>query len=160
MKTFLLLVAITIASFAKAQITKVSLQASGLTCSMCSNSITKALKTLDFVEKIDANLKTYTYEITFKKDSRIDFDKIRQKVENAGFSISGFTAFINFNKQQLAGDQSVRIGEQTLLITNAKEQLIDGTRQVTILEKGFIPAKKAKSSPFLNYSPGTYHVAI
>lgn len=160
MRTFLLLVAITIATLAKAQITKVSLQASGLTCSMCSNSITKALKTLDFIEKIDANLKTYTYEITFKKDSRIDFDRIRQKVENAGFSISGFTAFINFNKLQLSGDSSIRIGEQTLIITSTKEQFLDGTKQVTILEKGFIPAKMAKSSPFLNYSPGIYHVSM
>ena len=36
----------------EAQVTKVSLQASGLTCSMCSNAINKALKSLDIVENV------------------------------------------------------------------------------------------------------------
>ncbi|MGO8056378.1 heavy-metal-associated domain-containing protein, partial [Rhizobium leguminosarum] len=74
----------------KAQVTKVSLQASGLTCSMCSNSIHKALKTLDFVDKVDADIKTYTFEISFKTNSKVDFNLIKKKVEGAGFTVSGF----------------------------------------------------------------------
>ena len=66
MKSIFLFIAIAFSVATNAQITKVSLQASGLTCSMCSNSINKALKTLDFVERVDADIKTYTFEILFK----------------------------------------------------------------------------------------------
>lgn len=78
----------------QAQVTKVYLQASGLTCSMCSNSINKALKTLDFIDKVDADIKNYTFEISFKANSIVDFDKIKKKVEDAGFSVSDFVAIL------------------------------------------------------------------
>ena len=66
MKNIFLLLAISISMVTKAQVTKVSLQASGLTCSMCSNAINKALKSLDFVDKVEADIKNYTFEILFK----------------------------------------------------------------------------------------------
>ena len=74
MKTYFLIIAIAISQAVTAQATKVYLKASGLTCSMCSNSINKALKTLDFVENVNADLKTYTFEISFKANSNIDFN--------------------------------------------------------------------------------------
>ena len=79
MKKILLFIAIAFSVATHAQVTKVSLQASGLTCSMCSNSINKALKTLDFVLKVDADIKTYTFEISFKPNADIDFDMIREE---------------------------------------------------------------------------------
>src|SRR6476620_5691832 len=81
MKKIFLLLAIVVSMIAKAQITKVYLQASGLTCSMCSNAINKSLKTLDFVEKVDADVKSYTFEIYFKQNAQIDFDNIKTQVE-------------------------------------------------------------------------------
>ena len=73
---------------ATAQIKKVSLQASGLTCSMCSNSIFKALKTLDFVDNVEANIKTSTFAITFKQGAKVDMDKLKKKVEPLPGSLS------------------------------------------------------------------------
>ena len=96
MKAIFLFVALAFSMATSAQVTKVSLQASGLTCSMCSNSINKALKTLDFVDKIDTDIKTYTFEISFKVNSNVDFDKIKKKVENAGFTVSGFCGYYVF----------------------------------------------------------------
>ncbi len=107
MKTILLFIAIALSVVTRAQVTKVSLQASGLTCSMCSNSIYKALKTLDFVEEIDADVKTYTFEISFKTNSHVDFDKIKKKVEDAGFAVSGFVATIHFNNVQVKNNMPV-----------------------------------------------------
>ena len=83
MKTILLSIAIIFSVTTHAQVKSVSLQASGLTCSMCSNSINKALKTLDFIEKVDADIKTYTFKISFKPNSVVDFDLIR-KIASAG----------------------------------------------------------------------------
>src|SRR5438874_4569695 len=102
MKTLIIFfVCLVIAGTSFSQVTKVSLQASGLTCSMCSNAINKALKTLDFVDKVDADIKTYTFEISFKANSNVDFDKIKMKVEKAGFSVSGFVATVRFNNVQV-----------------------------------------------------------
>ena len=98
MKTIFLFVALAFSMATSAQVTKVSLQASGLTCSMCSNAINKALKTLDFVDEVDADIKTYTFEISFKENSNVDFDKIKTKVENAGFTVSGFCCYYPFRQ--------------------------------------------------------------
>jgi copper chaperone CopZ len=83
MKKIFLLFAVAFSVSINAQVTQVSLQASGLMCSMCSNSINKALTMLDFVLKVDADIKTYTFEIFFKPNSHVDFDLIKRKVENS-----------------------------------------------------------------------------
>ncbi|MFM2326393.1 MAG: hypothetical protein RIR31_595, partial [Bacteroidota bacterium] len=66
MKNKFLILAVLFSLAVKAQITKVSLQASGLTCSMCSNAINKSLKSLDFVDRVDANIKNSTFDILIK----------------------------------------------------------------------------------------------
>src|SRR4051794_41027824 len=113
MKIIFFLLALTTSMTTRAQVTKVSLQASGLTCSMCSNAINKALKTLDFVDKVEADIKTYTFDISFRPASSVDFDKIRQKVEGAGFSVSGFVATIQFDSVRLKANEPVTIGNHT-----------------------------------------------
>src|SRR5215210_5597656 len=125
MKRIFLIAAITFSITANAQVTKVNLQASGLTCSMCSNAINKSLKTLDFVDKIDANIKTSTFEITFKPNSKVDFDMLKNKVEKAGFSVAGFTATMQFNNVKVKMDETVTVGDKTLQFVNIKEQTLN-----------------------------------
>ena len=160
LKTILLFIAIAFSIATNAQVTKVSLQASGLTCSMCSNSIHKALNTLDFVLKVDADIKTYTFEILFKPNSAVDFDMIKKKVENAGFSVSGFDATILFNNLEILNGQPVIIEDKTFLFVNMKDQLLNGVRKVKILDKGFVSSKEFKRNPFPNGSVRTYHVTM
>ena len=160
MKITFLFIAIAFAVASTAQVTKVSLQASGLTCSMCSNSINKALKTLDFVDKIDANVKTYTFEILFKENSSVDFDKIKRKVEDAGFSVSGFIATIQFNNVEVKNNQPVIIDNKTFLFANMSEQVLNGPTEIRILDKGFVSSKEYKRNDSPVFSPGTYHAII
>jgi copper chaperone CopZ len=148
MKKIFLLLAIVVSMAAKAQVTKVSLQASGLTCSMCSNAIDKALKTLDFVDRVDADVKSYTFEISFKPNAQVDFDKIKKKVEDAGFSVSRFVAAIHFNNVQLKDHGRVTIGNYTFSIINGKEQSLNGIQKVRLLDKGFVSPKEYKSNAF------------
>jgi len=58
-----------IASFlmSSAQIKSAKLQASGLTCAMCSRAVYKALMQIPSVDKIDVNIQNSTYSINFKK---------------------------------------------------------------------------------------------
>jgi copper chaperone CopZ len=160
MKKIFLLIAITILAAAKAQVIKISLQAGGLTCSMCSNSIYKALKTLDFVKETDADIKTYTFDISFKKGKNVDFDRIREKVEEAGFSVSSFIVEMHFNKFGVKSDQPVTIFDKTFLFVNNQEQLLDGIKKIKILDKGFVSSKEFKKNSFPVSSPGKYHAII
>src|SRR4030095_12104075 len=115
-----------------AQVTKVSLQASGLTCSMCSNAINKALKTLDFVDKVDPDIKTYTFEISFKENSRVDFDLIKKKVEGAGFTVSGFVATMLFDNVRVIDGQPITIEDRTFYFVNTNDQSLNGVKQVKV----------------------------
>lgn len=160
MKKILLFIAIAFATATNAQVTKVSLQASGLTCSMCSNSIYKALKTLDFVDKVDADIKTYTFEISFKENSSVDFDMIKKKVEGAGFFVSGFFATIHFNNVRVTKDQPITIEDKTFYFVNANDQAVNGLKQVKVLDKGFVSAKEYKRNAFPGLSPHTYHATL
>ena len=160
MKKILLLIAIVFSVATHAQVSKVSLQASGLTCSMCSNSIHKALKTLDFVHEVDADIKTYTFEISFKPNADIDFDLIRKKVENAGFSVVSFVATIAFNNVQVINNQAVTIAGKTFVFVNMNEPSLDGVKRVKILDKGFVSPKKYKRNAFPISSPHTYYASL
>ena len=160
MKKIFLLITFAFSIGANAQVTKVSLQASGLTCSMCSNAINKALKTLDFVDKIDADIKTYTFEISFKENSVVDFDMIKNKVEGAGFSISGFVATIVFNNTLVSGGQPIRIENRTFYFVNTKDQTLHGARQIKILDKGFVSQKEYKRNGYPVLPSHTYHASL
>ena len=159
MKKNLLFIAIVFSVVTHAQVSGVSLKASGLTCSMCSNSIHKALKTLDFVLEVDANIKTYTFEISFKPNADIDFDLIRKKVENAGFSVVSFVATIAFNNVQV-NNQEATIAGKSFVFINLKEPSLDGIKRVKILDKGFVSPKEYKRNAFPISSPHTYYASL
>ena len=144
----------------KAQIEKVSLQASGLTCSMCSNSINRALKKLDFVDRVEADVKNYTFEIYFKESSAVDFNKIKQKVEGAGFSVAGFIVTVRFNQNSLENSDRVTVGNNTVILTNVKEASLDGVKRIKLLDKGFVPAQDSKRNSFDTANEGIYHASI
>jgi copper chaperone CopZ len=163
MKKIFLAAAIVFAMAANAQVSKVSLQASGLTCSMCSNSINKALKSLDFVDKVDANIKTSTFDITFKPNSKVDFDKLKNKVEGAGFSVAAFTATMQFNNLKVNSTEAVSVGDKKLQFINIKDQTLNGSKTVRVIDKGFISSKDYKKNSIASADPKdgrVYHVTI
>ncbi len=162
MKTILLFITILFSYSINAQVTKVSLQASGLTCSMCSNSINKALKTLAFVDNIDPNIETSTFEITFKQGSNVDFDAIKKKVEDAGFSVAGFVATIKFENVQVEKNKPVTVGDKTFYFLNANEQSLTGLKKVRLIDKGFVSGKEYKKNAgaILTSVKGTYYATI
>src|SRR5688500_8244144 len=113
MKTLFLLLAIVYSTTTNSQVSKVLLQASGLTCSMCSKSIYKSLITIPFVDKIEPDIKTSTFEITFKPGSYVDFNKMKDKVEDAGYAVAKFVAIIRFKNLQVKTNDTVKIGNIT-----------------------------------------------
>ncbi len=146
MKNFFITAAMLLWLHTGAQVTKVIIQASGLTCSMCSNSINKSLRTLDMVEKVEPNIKNSTFEISFKPGSNVDFDKLKKKVEDAGFSVAAFNTVIHFNKVDVANDGHVIINGMVLHFLNTKGQVLDGDKTIRILDKGFVSSKEFKAN--------------
>ncbi len=129
-----------------AQVRSITIQASGLTCSMCSNSIFKALKTIDFVDKVDANIKTSSFEVTVKPGAVINFDKLKDKVEDAGFFVASFIVNYNFDELAIANDEHVNVGDNTFHFLNIKNAVLSGEKKIRILDKGFVPAKEYKKN--------------
>ena len=68
-------------------IKKVSLVASGLTCSMCSKAIFKALTKLDFVDEVKVDIELSKFVLTFKSGKTVVIDQIKSAVADAGFSV-------------------------------------------------------------------------
>ncbi len=135
-----------LSTVANAQVMKVSLQASGLTCSMCSNSINKALKTLSFVDNVDPNIQTSTFEITFKPGSDVDFDAIKKKVDDAGFSVANFIVTIHFKDVPVKPNEIVEADGQKFVFVNTKEQSLTGLKRLKLVDKGFVSSKEYRKN--------------
>jgi copper chaperone CopZ len=131
---------------ANAQVSKVTLQASGLTCSMCTNAIHKSLKGLDFVNDITVDIKNSTFLLGFKADKAVDFDKIKAAVEDAGFFVAKFYAVVNFNKVQAANDSHLTVNGLVLHFLNIKSGVLDGEKTIRLLDKGFVSNKEYKKN--------------
>lgn len=134
---------------ANAQVKKVSIQATGLTCSMCSNAIYKALKSIDFVDKVDANIKNSTFEITFKPNAEVDFDKLKNKVEDAGFFVAGFYATIHFDNVKIKNEAPVETIGKNLMFLHVTNQELNGDKTIKFLDKGYVSAKEFKKNSSL-----------
>jgi hypothetical protein len=80
------------ASTQVAEIKKVTLVAAGLTCSMCSKAIFKALSKLDFVEEVKVDIEKSMYILTFKNGKKVEVDQIKTAVTDAGFSVQSLVS--------------------------------------------------------------------
>lgn len=70
-----------------AQFSQARLQATGLTCALCSKAIHEALVQLPFVDSVRADIKSSAFDIRFRPDAVASLTTIRQSVEEAGFYI-------------------------------------------------------------------------
>ncbi|RTL60657.1 MAG: copper chaperone [Sphingobacteriales bacterium] len=145
MKNILTIVLLLIMSATtNAQLKKATLQASGLTCSLCAKSINKALASLDFVDKVEADIKSSSFIISFKEGAEADADLIRKKVEGAGFSVAKLQFTCNFSNVTVKNDTHIKIGKKTYHFLNVKEQILNGEQTITLVDKNFVSAKEYK----------------
>jgi copper chaperone CopZ len=129
-----------------AQVRQVNLQASGLTCSMCTKAIHKSLKGLDFVNDVQVNIKNSTFQLGFKADKAVDFDQIKAAVEDAGFFVAKFYAVVNFSNIQATNDGHLSVGGLAFHFLNIKTALLEGEKTLRLLDKGFVSSKEYKKN--------------
>lgn len=149
---YLVLVFLFFSTSVNAQFKSARLQALGLTCAMCSNSITKSLKTIPFIETIDVDLKNTSYDLKFKEGADVDFDMIRKKVESAGFSVGMLVVSAEFKEVAIKNDALVMVGGQLLHFVSVKDQVLNGEKSFQIINKFFVPLKEAKKYNSLSKS--------
>ncbi len=149
MKNLFIILIMLLSMSSQAQVKAVTIQASGLTCSMCSNSIFKALQTLDFVEKVDPNISTSSFDISFKPAMDIDFDKLKAKVEDAGFFVANFTVTYNFDNLAISNDKHIEVGNSVFHFLKVKDGILSGEKKIRLLDKGFVSAKEFKKNSSL-----------
>lgn len=141
---FIIAIAALFAVPAQAQFTAATLQASGLTCSMCSKAVKTALDKVSFVEKVAVDIKNQQYNLTFKKDAAVDFDALSKAVEDAGFSISGLTVTADVPSSDVTKDAHIKIGNQYFHFLNATNQTLNGSTTFSLVDKHFVSAKALK----------------
>jgi len=143
-KYILLMTAIIITVSATSQFTKASLQASGLTCSMCSKAVKVALEKVSFVQEVKVDIKSQEYSIVFKENADTDFDLLKKAVEDAGFSVASLKVTGNFSELSVSKDKHVQIAGKNFHFLNGNNQVLNGENTFTIVDKNFLSAKDYK----------------
>lgn len=161
MKKVFFLLLLACAFSAKAQLQKVNLQASGLTCAMCSKAIYKAVSAISFVDTVKVDIEGSTYEIFFKKNTTPQFDQIAGAVVDAGFSVAKFTAVVDFDKQVVDKNGFTSLdGINYLIVANAPSTL-QGSKKLKLVGKEFMLPKDFKKMPPLKATDAkAYFVTI
>jgi len=145
MKRVLLAIAIVFMTVSsQAQFTKASLQATGLTCAMCSNAINKALQKVPFIESVKSDIKNSAFSLVFKQGQNINIDILREAVEDAGFSVGSLKLTGNFQELKIENDKHVEIGKEVFHFLNVSEQVLNGEQTISVVDKNFLTAKRFK----------------
>jgi copper chaperone CopZ len=143
-KLFLSLTLLLSVLFGQAQFSKARLQATGLTCAMCSNAINKALQKIAFIESVSPDIKNSTFDIVFKKNAEVDIDALRKAVEDAGFFVGGLNLTGNFRDLMVGNDEKVKLGKNNLQFLDVSKQTLNGEKTIRVLNKEYVTAKEYK----------------
>lgn len=138
-KLILIVLGLLLAISSFAQIKSATLSASGLTCSMCSKAIYKALGKVSSVKSIDVDIEASKYFITFKEGVAPVIDDLKKAVEGAGFSVASLHVTANFPPTAIANDTHIQYGGATYHFLNVSAGTISGEKTFTVVDKKFIP---------------------
>lgn len=140
MKKFLFAVALAIAPLLSfAQLKSATLTASGLTCSMCSKAIFKALSKVSSVARVDADIEGSKYRITFREGAPVVLDDLKKAVTGAGFSVASLEVTGIFPSTAIANDTHLEWGGATYHFLNVPKGTISGEQTLRVVDKAFLP---------------------
>ena len=128
------------------QISKVEIIATGLTCSMCSNSINKQFKSMAEVESVSTDLNTNTFTIFLKENNSLTPKALKASVEKTGFFIGSMVLTIDLGNVQIKQNLKVQQNSGTYVFVAGPDQSIKGSVQVKVLNDGYVTKKEFKKS--------------
>ncbi len=124
-------------SAAIGQIQSVTLQASGLTCSMCSRAIYKSLQKVPSVAKVQEDIEHSSYHIQFVDPEKVSLESLKKAVQDAGFSVAKMEVKASFNNAFVASDSSLRMSDFIFYFVDIPKQNLNGDKKLLILDKRF-----------------------
>lgn len=153
---YILILFFSISTFSvKAQFSKASIQASGLTCAMCTKAINNALQEVPFVQSVKSDIKNSSFNVAFKAGAKVDIDRLKKAVEEAGFSVSSLKLTASFNSLAVKNDEHVTIDGNTFHFIRVSNQVLSGPKEITVVDKNFLAGKE-----FKKYSAATKMACI
>jgi copper chaperone CopZ len=126
------------------RIISATVRVDGLTCSLCHRSVYKALKGLNFVDKLIPNLDETSLDIIFLYNQTVSFDRIAEAIQDAGFSVGILKASVDFPAMVVRNDDHIALGGALLHVINlAGERSIQGRVEMKLIDANFIPHDEA-----------------
>lgn len=144
MKYLMLCLLLQTGMLASAQFQGATLQASGLTCAMCSNAIHKSLSQLSFIASIEPELEKSAFLLKFKPGAEVNFDAMRKKVEDAGFFVARLEVSALFHGEKVQKGQVLHYQNMQFWVAETSATVLQGEKSFIILDKNFVPAKELK----------------
>ncbi|HUH25473.1 MAG TPA: heavy-metal-associated domain-containing protein [Flavobacterium sp.] len=138
---------------AQAQVSKVEIRATGLTCSMCSNAINKQLKALNEVDRVETDLNTNTFIVFFKENLSVAPKVLKEGVEKAGFFVGSMVLTTNSGAEAFTNTST----NDEYVFLNSNDKTAAAT-QFQILDKGYVTQKEFKKLSKTYSKHATYSV--
>lgn len=143
-KIIILLLAAVIAVSVNAQFKTAMLQASGLTCAMCTKAINNSLEKLPFIQSVKSDIKNSAFDIVFKPNINFDIDYLKKAVEDAGFTVGKLKLVGNFDNVSIKNNGHTQINNKTFHFLKINDQVLNGSQQITIVDKNYLTTKEFK----------------
>lgn len=144
MKNIFLAIAMLISVAGYSQIQSVSLTASGLTCSMCSKAIYKALLKVPGIKSVDVNIEKSSYEITFDKGATVSPEALKNAVEGAGFAVAQLDVMATLPKTTISSGTKITLQGSTYQFVKANGQTVQGVQKLTVIDKAYLSSAQWK----------------
>lgn len=142
-----------------AQFTRAKLQATGLTCALCSKAIHQALGKLPFVQEVSAEIKESSFTITAREGESVDPAKLRIAVEEAGFFIGGLYLYPKQDTSFVVSDALFKTGNTYYFLFGALHKEDTDAYQVLhekfLTQKAFLKLSRSAVGDRLRQQPST-----
>jgi copper chaperone CopZ len=164
---YLLLASLTLTAITFGQIQLVTIQASGLTCSMCSRAIYKALLKVPNVSTVQEDIEHTSYHIQFKDLQNVSLENLKKAVTEAGFSIAWMEVDARFENTEVASDSTLKLSDLIFQFVDVHKQNLQGNAKLLVIDRDYLSDKDRKkyggsyeSVPPSGGNSGIFHVTI
>jgi copper chaperone CopZ len=137
--------------FGQGQLISASLTANGLTCSMCSKAVYKALLKVPSIKNVQVDVQKSSFQIVFDDKVRADLGRVKKAVEDAGFSVASLRLNAFFDHVAIANDVQLLLQGARLEFSDVKQQMLNGETTLRVIDKNYLPESAyAKYKLYLN----------
>ena len=116
----------------------------GLTCSMCSKSVEKAIRKLDFVANVKMDLNANLALISFVDGEEVSFHQIAKKIRSSGFSVREMVVEAAVGQVSVREGATAQVQQSVFCLVDVLEKRAKGNIEFKIIGEHFMPRKDWK----------------